>query len=234
MKHSFFPRYHLVLLISLLLTTHNSAQTGSLILGTIQFPQTISCPPAIRIYTGGKKIDTKWWEVNDTTKQFTFRIPQTHNQRRVTLLITPTVHFKTKDIAIIDEQNVIDYLKVARNHSYKLFYLDLIRQKDMSGKYVDQWQITPGRLNKNGKIPDDTVTICYNPDFIDTLKGGSSFELPTIYVKQDLLKLVGSDTKLQDYSNKLFLASLDTDTIHAPIAQETKQTNQTTMIAATS
>ncbi len=66
----------------------------------------------------------------------------------------------------------------------------------------------------DGRIPDETIIIRYHPDYVYALEGGNNIEFPKIIIKPDILKLVGSEAKLHELSNKWFLAALNTDTIH--------------------
>ncbi|MDP3889443.1 MAG: hypothetical protein Q8Q25_02800 [bacterium] len=227
MKNNLFLVF-LVSLISSSLATYTVHASG-LIVGTIQFPKILSTVPIIRVYTCGKKIPYHLCETNDESKQFTFRIPALIDQQKFILLITDKVHFET----IHENINVIEYLKVLPGQAYKFYELTLITEKTSGSEKNEheyRWDIKETKL-VNGRIPDETIIICYDPTCIDSLSGGSPFELPTIKVKGDVLKEFGSEKNLHDLSNTLLLASIDSDTIHADIQQEVKQKAQTNIIA---
>jgi hypothetical protein len=76
-----------------------------------------------------------------------------------------------------------------------------------------------------------TVIVLYKPDFVETLKGGRAFELPTIALRPDLISVVGSENKLHAFSNELLISAIDLDTVHTALAQTIKVDNHRTLIA---
>ncbi len=222
----------LVLLISSCLTTV-SLYSSSLMVGTIQFPHSLSNVPMIRVYTCGKKIPYQLCETDNDSKQFTFCIPQITYEDSFFLLITNKVYFEpvhNKELGNL--HSTIKYLKVLPTQAYKLYKLVLKSEKTTGGKMIYHWDILEIKIDpKNGRIPDDAIIICYEPTFVDCLTGGSAFELPTIQLKSDILNFIGSETKLHDLSNQMLMASIDSDPIHAVIHQEIKRSSHINIVA---
>jgi hypothetical protein len=235
---------------SVSITATNSAT--SLIMGAMQFPATVQQVPYVRIYFCGKKLPAHLCEADHDSKQFTFRVPHMMHTNKIYMLITPEIRFKTHKAKHPDFQgNVIDYLRVPKAQPYKFYELVLVEDKipesvtefgNKSEKSsaarknkknrTASWAIKSMSLDKNTRqIPDDTIIVCYDPACVDFLSGGSAFELPTITLKSDLLALLGSEDILQNLSNKMLLSSIDSDTVHASIAQNVKHTRHATLIA---
>ena len=94
------------------------------------------------------------------------------------------------------------------------------------------WYITESSDELDqGKIPDDTIIVCYDPEYVDKLEGGTNIDLPRIIIKDNILELVGSEDKLHELSTTLLLSSLDSDSMHSKIEHEVKQNNQTMLVA---
>lgn len=188
----------------------------SLFIGNIIFPSVLEMVPSIRVYYAGRKIVC---ETDDCGKKVTFSIPE-HKQRTVFfMLITP-------DIEFCSHENTVPFLKLKKNMPYKFFVMELIqveapkkKRKPWSNPFEKNmeytWAIRQLELQlPDGRIPDETIIIRYNPDYICSLEGGNNIEFPKLVIKPDILKIVGSEEKLHEFSNKWFLASLNTDTIH--------------------
>ncbi len=107
------------------------------------------------------------------------------------------------------------------------------RQKSKKAKQpLYFWKITEETLPKDSRrIPDETIIIYYYPHLIESITGGSKFELPTIKMKTDLLALVGSETKLHELSDGLLLSCLDHDSLHATIQQSVRFGRLHTLVA---
>ncbi len=130
------------------------------------------------------------------------------------------------------QTNTVNYLKINPAEPYKFYAIELVlipEQKDDSSEaksnstMVYKWLIKEIELPQNGRLPDDTIIVCYEPQFVERLDGGSSFEFPKIILKSDLLSAVGSEEKLHQESAKMLISALDLDAIHANIRQEVKQ-----------
>lgn len=212
-------------IIVLLITPITTMATSSLMVGTVQFPQSVKTVPVIRIYSCGKKIPLQLCEIDNESKQFIFRIPQIMKQTQFHLLITQEIHFETRTYKHLSiENNTINYLKVLPHQSYAFYEITLTETKDQSDKTLSSWIIEKKELDqKTGKIPDETIIVCYDSFYVDFLSGESSsagespFTLPTITLKSNLLSLLGSEQELQKLSNKMLLSAIDSDTVHAPI-----------------
>ncbi len=228
----------LVSLFGVLLCSISSLQASSLIMGAVQFPNSIAKVPMIRVYCGGQIIYQSC-ETEHESKKFIFKIPKTRYQKKFHLLITESINFKVaKNRASKKRQNTIKYLTVPTNQPYKLYKLKLV--STMHKEEIDdeekeptyQWKIKEKNIaEKKRKIPDDAIIVCYNPDWVNSLRVENTFELPTIVMKKNLLELVGSENKFAEFSDKLLLASINSDTIHATMRQVIKQDQQRTTIA---
>lgn len=180
-----------------------------LFVGSIQFPKLKSIPN-VRIYYRGNKIKS---ETDQEGKKVTFSLSENKLSTFFYLLITEQIHSET-------ENNTIKYFKIQTNQKYKLFSLELIT--DNKGK--SEWRIKEQQIPfKTGRIPDDAIIICYNPAFVEKIVGGTEIELPKIYIKDNIVSLVGSEDKLHDKSIELLLSSLDYDALHSTIKQAVKQ-----------
>ncbi len=205
----------LVLPILCILT---SAINGyNLMLGTIQFPKTLETVPNLRIYHSGKIISGKVDNANHTVS---FSIPKySSSQIRYSLIITESIEFASPKPAPGQEaSNIIEYIKVPDGSEYKLYTLLLVpRFSDEPGKQAKpnyHWRILQDRTRLNNKIPDDAIIVILDPSWIDTVRGESSIELPTINVKSNVVELSGSQQNFYDKFTQLLLAAIDSDTMH--------------------
>ncbi len=238
-----------LLLILNILTMSNILFAQNVIMGTIQFPHNVKKIPAIRVRSGGKIISYNSCEIDQKAKKFTFCAPKFNGQKEFYLLITEIVNFeKIKSSGFEESHNTIDYLKIDPSKPYKLYVLKLEtiqsdtadKKKSASHNHTQEsveyhWTIEEQLVPlQTGRIPDDTIVVCFNPTFVAKLEGGSAFELPTIKLKNNLTELYGSEDKFIDLSNKLLLSSLDIDAIHARGQQVVKNEHQRNIIAAPS
>jgi hypothetical protein len=210
-------------------------------MGTIQFPNELKKVPNVRVYCGGNRITS---QTLDAAKQATFTLPFEERRRTTfSLLITETIQFQPEE-----GTNTIQYLKINPEQTYKFYVLELIKTElkhnaddffnadrlksnasNQNNQMTYAWKIIEHTL-LNGRIPDDAIIICYNPEYIENLSGGNAVELPHIYIKDNVINLAGSEAKLHDASAALLLSSLDTDAIHATIHQEVKHESQRTRV----
>lgn len=199
--------------------------------GTVQFPNTLEMVPNMRVYYAGHKIIC---EANDATKQQSFAIPEMRNRTFFYLLITPDIEFCSPD-------NTIPYLTLKKERPYKFYTLELtmIPAKSKKRKVNDPgfeytWIVKEIDLATvtGGKIPDETIIVCYHPDYIQSLEGGNMVEFPKIIIKPDVAKLAGSEAKLYEQSAKWFLTALNTDTIHDTAQAELRINPQAKTILA--
>ncbi len=240
------PKLVVLLIFSILATAPISIFARSLLMGTVQFPHAISDIPTIRVYYGGKIISSHLHEGG--IPKTTFEITRGKRQNRFYILVTAEIGYQLKNLLEPDwNQNTIDYLKVIPGQPYKFYILDLIQDnptfdQNNSMEALKQhsqanttpsyhWEIYEQELSESGKIPDATIVICYFPEFVAGLKGGSQLELPTIVLRSDMVERAGSRDKLNQESIKLQLASIDSDTIHAPTKRELKPQQHRMLIA---
>lgn len=220
------------LILSISTTTAYAFGEKSLFIGNIVFPSTLEMVPSIRIYYAGRKIIC---ENDDFGKKVTFSIPE-HKQRTFFfLLITPHIEFAS-------HENTVPFLKLKKGAPYKFFAMELVmhevsKKRKTPGsnekQYAYSWVVKPIDLSVvDGRIPDETIIVRYNPEFVSALEGGSMIEFPKIIINPDIIKMVGSETKLHEYSNRWFLASLNTDTIHDTAQSEIRMVPQSKTVLA--
>lgn len=231
----------------------------NLMMGTIQFPNTISSVPDVRVYRGGHKIPC---ESDQDSKKITLTIPREPREETFHLLVSETISFHQVDCDHPEEaQNTIGYFRVPKKQDYKLYKLQLVcEQPDQNGNPLQSyrhmfdadatnrfsqkdtkkkqpmysWRVTEQTLPEGTRsIPEDTIIVYYYPHLIESISGGSKFELPTIKIKPDLLALVGSELKLHELSDGLVLSCLDHDSLHATIQQKVRFGKLHTLVAPT-
>lgn len=220
--------------------------TKGLFIGSIQFPTTLESLPSVSIFCSGNKIAA---EKNNVSKRITFTIPEDKRRTIFPVIITENAQWETEDTSYIADDNhlcvnnTVKWLKVPNKQKYKFYTLELVKiakESEKKGRvshlyeeveYTYEWLIHEEKyLPTNGRIPDDSIVILYKPEYVHMLKGGSAFELPRIIIKQDVLKLAGSEEKLSDASISCAAASIDLNAIHANIVSEVTQENRRTVI----
>lgn len=237
-----------LLLVSLILSLVATApsllcSSSRLVLGSIQFPATVERVPSLRVYYAGHQIPV---EIQQETKQITFSIPRSPNQNKFYMLISQSVNFASlSNYHPAITHNTVEYCRVAKDSPYKLFELELVEESHSNENILTapasqvkkenasyRWIINEHKLvHDDLRMPDMTVIVLYNPDFVETLRAGSGFELPTIALRPDLLSVVGSESKLHAFSHELLMSAIDLDTVHTVLAQTIKVDNQRTLIA---
>jgi hypothetical protein len=177
--------------------------------------------PDISIYCSGYKIKC---DIDHNSKRIFFSILDDRMQTDFSILVADSIVFET-------ESNTVKYLKINQHKKYKFYTLrlkEIVNDDPHNKEALPQskfvWQIREERLfYANGRIPDATIIICYNPSFIETMRGGNSVEFPTIVIKPDILTVVGSELNLHDSSVQLLLSSLDYNALHSRTKEEIKQ-----------
>lgn len=230
-------QWFFIFLVSMANLAHAYGEKG-LFIGNIQFPNSLEMVPNVRVYYAGRKIAS---ETDDFGKKIIFSIPELKQRNFFYMLITP-------DIEFCSHENTVPFLQLKKGSKHKFFAMQLIpyevpqkkHKKLGNGTFQKSeiaytWYIKELNLTlADGRIPDDTIIVCYNPEFVQSLEGGNAIEFPKIMIKPDLLKMVGSEAKLHQISNKWFLAALNTDTIHETLQPEFKINPQAkTVIAMT-
>lgn len=222
----------LLVLLSCLSTAATQLNDHScpLVLGSLQFPYSVEQIPVPRIYFLGKTIPC---EIHKSERKITFDIPKNRFCKECYLLITESIDYTLKKSKYMADVQAIDHIKVPQNQPYKFYRLTLVKdpQPDSDLYY---WKVAQeGLPNDSRRIPDETIIILYTPDYVAQITGGSLLELPTIVMKSDIVALAGSQDALFEQSIALQLASLNSDTIHAPLKHAIKQLGSTTLIAPT-
>ena len=205
--------YYIVSLICTILSS-KTALAHSLMIGTIQFPHTVSAIPSVRIYCAGRIIPCT---TDQRNKTISFTIPKYSQQELFNLLITEQVSF-----SFTESGNNASFLKLKDGQPYRLYALhQMPKFSSEPEKLTKEWRIRPASLPlENGKtirVPDETIVVCLNPSWVAELDTSNSFELqlPSIKIKSNIVELAGSQEKLYESSARLILAALDSDTMHA-------------------
>ncbi len=193
------------------------------LMGSVQFPQSLEMVPHVRFYRSGISIES---EIDNKSKKASFSIMDDRSQLHFTLLITDCFAFHT-------EHNTGKYIKIDPQQPYKYYILTLKEITPDSPEYCAKpkgsttqytWVVKEVPLPfPNGRVPDDTLIMCYNPDFIDSVRGGNVVALPTIFIKPNIVALVGSEDKLHDASDELVLSSIDYNMLHVHSKREIRQ-----------
>jgi hypothetical protein len=224
---------HMLCQIALILAFVMHYTVGSarptLLTGSIQFPFTLSHIPNIAMYSEGKRLTT---EMNDDEKKIHFTIAKANQQRDCYLVVTTHLGHAQKD----KTSPTYDYQKIDLSQPYKCYKLNFVVEEpdenDAQQKPLYRWIVEQQDLQSvNGRIPDNAIIVYYDPQLIDTVEGGNALELPTIKLKPDLLALLGSETDLHDFSDKLWCASVDLRHIHSSVEHNIKRdTNLKTIL----
>jgi len=257
--NSINPLYRLtkmgIVLTLLLVASTDFAQ--NLMMGTIQFPSDLTAVPSIRVYRGGRIIPC---ESDAYSKKITLTIPREPREETFYLLVTEAIQFHQLESEDEDEtQNTINFFRVPQKQAYKLYKLKLVcERQEQNGdplqsykhmfeadaanhfsqkngkkkqeKYV--WKVTEETLSKETRrIPDETIIVYYPPNLVESIAGGTKFELPTIKMKTDILSLVGSEKNLHDLSNGLLLSCMDHEPLLAKIPRDVRFGKLHTLIA---
>jgi len=206
------------------------SQDKNIFVGNIVFPQNLKNIPHISLYQRGLKIQA---EIDNSGKKIQFTISEEKKYKKFHFLIAQYIQPKI-------ENNTVKYLKIGIKQSYKLYKLELVeiydpqksRNKKESNFY--HWEIKEKKIGSQRIIPDDTLIIIFNPQYIEKIEGGSNFELPKIFIKNDILKLAGSEEKLCDEVNELLMASLDLNIFHTKPISEIKSVHKKKLTIAMS
>ncbi len=202
-----------------------------LFIGTVQFPSTVQEIPSLYVFSSGNWISC---EKNNTTKRVTFTLPEDKRRTIFPIVITENVQWEMED-----NSNTVKYLKIPHKQAYKLYTIELIKytnEPKASGShqgtpYTYEWIIEEETSTlKDGRLPDDAVVIYFDPAYIESLEGGSAFELPRIVIKKSIASRAGSEKKLRDLSDLLALSSPDLKAIHAKVETQVSQEAHRTLV----
>jgi|GEM_PF-816593 len=254
-----FPRTTILgtrLTLGLFLFISWQAIAQNLMMGTIQFPSDLAAVPSVRVYRGGRKI---LCETDEDSKKITLTIPREPREETFRLLVSEAIQFHQVEAdPAAEAQNTISYFRVPLKQPYTLYKLTLVceqeeqtseplqsykhmfegdaanhfgsKNKKKQAKYA--WKVTEETLpTDTQRIPDDTIIVYYYPHLIESITGGTKFELPTIKIKTDILRLVGSEKMLHELSDCLLLTSLDHEPLHTTIQQKVRFGKLHTLVA---
>lgn len=198
---------------------------------SIEFPKAVKEIPQICIYHEGERFAC---EVDNESKRTCFTIPVDRDCITFYLLVTSSLQCEAS------EENTVQYLKTDTEKPYKFYKMKLMRaarkrystpseKEKKPGE--DSWIVKQKELSIDGRIPDDTIIVLLNAEYVDNLKPDKGFELPTIVIKNNVLEIAGSESVLHDNAIKLLLSSLDYNPLHSSNQMHTKQEKQNIIIA---
>lgn len=182
-------------------TTTQTEQSNSYIL-TLQVPSYITDTAGIKGYYKGYQIDlTEQWAL----------LPECGNPLTFSLLLTDNVSIKGKG-------NTIRYLERMDELPFKWYDLTLKFENIATGTTYS-WNVEErDRTNAPSRIPDTTIIILINPDFISSLSASeaqtmvnssSNICMPTILFKEDIAPAEFKDSLVQT-----IMGTLNLDAIH--------------------
>ena len=222
-------------LIIALLTFLPLAQAQTVpFIGSIEFPQTVRSIPTLCGYYKGTRfcIDTTQNEVSNTAS---FKIEESKNCTQLSLLFaTKVVPFALK-MAPNKYDNKILGLKVPSNSDYALYELNKMAICKEGKDCSYSWEITQKKLPTDRSLPEKTIIILLNPEFVESIRSirwkpeDNIALLPVIAITETQ----GINDKLQKAAITLRLASMDLNAIHAPIKTQTKKDDLTLCIIRT-
>ena len=222
----------LIVLVSPILTLLTICQVNLavayekiLLIGSIQFPTSVTSVPEIRMYRGGYKISS---ENHESTKKISFSIPESKKRTNFSLIITEP-RFRTEK-----NTNTIECLSIKPQQPYKFFTLDLVMSDD-TDQSTYLWHIQEHKNGLlDGKIPDDALIIYYKPEWIQSVVAGAingnTIEFKII-IKDDIIELAGSQALFDDVSATILISAIDLDAIHTNFKHEIRQHKQATSIS---
>jgi len=203
----------------------------TLFMGTVQWPTTLKKIPSMRFYHAGHQLIG---EINNETRQITYTVPESRNIDIVTFIIAEPQNIKP----LMAEDNTIQHLTIVKNSPYKCFQAmrittDPTTTLGLSNKTspTESWRIEKRKLHEDGKLPDNALIICCNPDFVDDLSGGNSIDLPTLHICSDILTKVGSEEALHEASDTILITCLNLDTLHTKLTFDVKQHQEKKLVA---
>lgn len=213
-----------MILLNLIITyTHSIAiaiDNPTMLSIAIQFPKTLKKTPDVYACKLGCRIELD----NDKNgNKISFNFLENRDKAHFWLLIISEVpEFK------MVSSGTVDYLRVEPTQNYKFYSLSLeLKTPSNRSNRIQQpeytWIINECEIpDKQGRLPEDTLIIAYNPHFVDHLAGGSSTELPTIFIRNDILILNGTEDQFYEKSIEILLSSIDYNAIHATIEKEVR------------
>ena len=205
----------IIVTICMLVTSHISSSWDmysfdkNLFVGNIVFPQNVKPIPQISLYRRGIQIKP---ETDHAANKIQFTISEDKACSQFYTLITKNVKANIED-------NTIQNLTVDPSKNPKLYRIQLVHTNrtsthlpsNKSKEKIEEssWKITELKVHKDGTIPDNTLIVIFNPDYVEKLEGGNNLELPKIIIKKNILELAGSQKKLLEETEALIMGSID-------------------------
>jgi hypothetical protein len=209
-----------LVIISLVIFFLHSMQATPFI-GSLKFPKNIDSVPTLCGYYKGTRFCLNCAEISQTNK-ISFIIDESKSCTQIYLLFT-------SNIVPSGLHNKIYGLKIPTNVSYALYELNKIAVCKDNEECSYSWQIDEKTLSTNRIIPEKTIIILLQPEFIDSIQSirwnpeDHVVYLPSILISQKH----GLSDKLEKAAVTLQLASMDLNAIHAPIETKIKRDDQT-------
>ena len=179
----------------------------------ITFPENYHSQ-GIKVYQGGEILHT-----NVSGHTISFFIKDMSRTKEFYLLVVKpcNLSYVFNEVA----KNTVQYRAVAPGKSYKFY-----RIKIASSAISQPFTIETITLEENQKIPDQTVIIFYNPEYIESLFCSKENSILTLSVIKDLFDVSGGEDMMY-YEEILYLFdTIHTDTLqHKPIYKITLAKN---------
>ncbi len=199
---------------------------------TIEFPKAVKTVPQICVRYCGDRFTC---ETDREGKRACFTLPVDKNCTHFSLLITQSFDYE------IAKDNTVQYFTVDPECKYKFYNMELVRapkkryrtsgESKKTVQKKDHWIIKEEQLKKDGRLPDDTIIVMLNAEYVDEVTGKNGFELPSIAIKRNVIEIAGSEKKLHENATQLILASLDYNLLHSHCKVHTRQDKQKVIIA---
>src|SRR4030095_15014683 len=186
----------------------------------------------------GIRVITNAHETGGITK-ITFEIPRAIDQNRFYCLVTSVNvggMLKASPEGII-HQNTLECLAINKHAPYKFYIIDLIKNSCLSESSDPLCPINPTyhveikeeTLPTTGKLPDRTICIGCDPQWIININGGTQPEF-TIALDNSITEQHQSEEKFEEAIIKLQLAALDSNALHASTRRTIKTDGRCTRI----
>jgi hypothetical protein len=158
----------------------------------------------IKVYQAGEIIHT---DVSDHT--ISFFIKDMNRTKEFHILVV-----KPCDLSYVfneNAKNTIQYRVVNPERSYKFYKISF-------SSTSQNWNIEDKNLKENGKIPDQTVIIFYNPDYIESFCCSKENPVPTLLISDTIFTLSGGNDALCYEEIRYLLDTLHLDPLQQKIS----------------
>ncbi|MEX0672047.1 MAG: hypothetical protein WD068_01715 [Candidatus Babeliales bacterium] len=192
-------------------------------IGTITFPNAIRSIPTLCGYYKGTRFCTDSSDRNEFNTA-SFSIEETKNCTQLSLLVAANIVPSGLD-------KKIQGLKIPQGSNYLFYELNkkaLYLEKDTCSY---SWEITKKKLTDDRTLPEKTIIILLNPEFIESVSSPQWNPADNV-VQLPLIAIAKTKTvtdQLQKAVATLRLAAMDLNAIHAPITTKIKHNDNATV-----